>query len=100
MRYPPFLASSNIALLRADSKPPVELVVDDLAVFLSMRMKKLVRSILHVILQMLRPVVLRELNLHSVESTCIRMIIRKLEAKLWFRESLKLTKKMDTFIVS
>lgn len=26
---PPFWASSNIALLRAEFKPPVELVVDD-----------------------------------------------------------------------
>ena len=29
---PPFGASSNIALWRADSKPPVELVVADLAI--------------------------------------------------------------------
>jgi len=30
LAIPPFGASSNIALMRANNKPPVELVVDDL----------------------------------------------------------------------
>ena len=33
LAIPPFGASSNIALWRANIKPPVELVVDDLALF-------------------------------------------------------------------
>ena len=33
LAIPPFGASSNIALMRANDKPPVELVVDDLDPF-------------------------------------------------------------------
>ena len=39
LAIPPFGASSNIALWRANIKPPVELVVDDLAQFGSRRMQ-------------------------------------------------------------
>ena len=39
LAIPPFGASSNIALWRANIKPPVELVVDDLVTEKSKKMK-------------------------------------------------------------
>ena len=40
LAIPPFGASSNIALWRANIKPPVELVVDDLKMHRSKTRKK------------------------------------------------------------